>query len=905
MSQPPEIEVLLAEDGWMRRLARGLVADPHRAEDLAQEAWLTALRRPASGRAPRAWLAGVLRNLRRSGARTDGRRDHHERAAARDAQAPDAADLVSEIELRREVADLLLALAEPYRAAVFLRFFRDLPLKEIAARTGVPISTAHARVQRGLALLRAALDREHGGERGAWALALVPLVRGTPAATGGSAATATGASAANLPGGVAAGVTAALGPAAAATVGAIAMTTGAKVASALVAAAFVLGLYLKTDGAGSRASSAPASAAAPPSAREPDVALVPVADGGAPTRSAVPAADPTGVPAADESAEPPPAATFVDGRVIDTARRPLPGVRVDVVGDGGATIASEVADAEGSFRFPRVDAPGEVGWVMPSMKALVGGRPQVRDGAHALLAVGLDARGTMLVVAEPQADFAGVVVDAGAGSGAIGAPGAAGGPLAGASVTVRVRQELYRELGLVGFESPERDAWAVTTGGDGAFQIDGACGGGRVFLDVALAGYAPREVALPPFGSTDLVVELLRRDDAIDVVGRVVDARGAAVEDARVSMGEAIERTDADGRFRIRWSAREAIQNATFSKMPDGVYAKTFDPLHVAAVKPGLLPAWRDLEERELAEPLLLRLGPAPLAISGRVVDRDGEPVEGVAVWELDPHRLGKELLQQGEVSTTMDATIEEVLRGGGSGDRGALTGADGRFTLEGLMEGEYTLRAVHPARMTAAPDVAVEAGATGVEIELAEAQLERVAGRVVSATGAPIAGVEVTPHRTAPGRYPYSELPRGLARSATTDADGRFDLGDMAVEGARLQLFGERIFFRSIALDDQEDPAALEIVEPLLCELQVELVDPDAGITHLRFEDGAGQELDIVESYGVYVTTGRSASVRDGRSGVLRVPETARTLVLWSADGQLGRRPLALDPEHRTDLRL
>ena len=64
---PPsfELERVLAQDDWIRRLARRLVRDPHAADDLAQDAWVAALESGCEAAAPRRWLAGVLRNARR------------------------------------------------------------------------------------------------------------------------------------------------------------------------------------------------------------------------------------------------------------------------------------------------------------------------------------------------------------------------------------------------------------------------------------------------------------------------------------------------------------------------------------------------------------------------------------------------------------------------------------------------------------------------------------------------------------------------------------------------------------------------------------------------------------------------------------------------------------------------
>src|SRR5262249_40197952 len=67
-------------------------------------------------------------------------------------------------------------LDEPYRTALLLRFFDDLPPREVARRTGVPVETARARIRRGIEQLRGRLDAAHGGDGRAWKLALVPLI---------------------------------------------------------------------------------------------------------------------------------------------------------------------------------------------------------------------------------------------------------------------------------------------------------------------------------------------------------------------------------------------------------------------------------------------------------------------------------------------------------------------------------------------------------------------------------------------------------------------------------------------------------------------------------------------------------------------------------------------------------
>jgi RNA polymerase sigma-70 factor (ECF subfamily) len=65
--------------------------------------------------------------------------------------------------LRRRLVAALLALEEPYRAALLLRYFEDLSVPEVALRLGVPLETARTRLRRGLARLRERLDQERRG----------------------------------------------------------------------------------------------------------------------------------------------------------------------------------------------------------------------------------------------------------------------------------------------------------------------------------------------------------------------------------------------------------------------------------------------------------------------------------------------------------------------------------------------------------------------------------------------------------------------------------------------------------------------------------------------------------------------------------------------------------------------
>lgn len=176
------IERLLEHRVWLRGVARALARDDASADDLEQEVWLDTLHRPPGDvSSPRGWLARVLRRNAVDAGRSASRRARREEHAAAPGAAPDPARLVAEAETFRRVADLVLALDEPYRGTVLSRWFEGLPPREIAARERIPVETVRTRLKRALAMLRERLDRESDGDRSRWTAALLPFVGATSA----------------------------------------------------------------------------------------------------------------------------------------------------------------------------------------------------------------------------------------------------------------------------------------------------------------------------------------------------------------------------------------------------------------------------------------------------------------------------------------------------------------------------------------------------------------------------------------------------------------------------------------------------------------------------------------------------------------------------------------------------
>jgi len=166
-------ELLLSDQRWLVALARSLVGDAD-AEDVVQEARLLAwLHAPTDPARAGGWLRRITRNVALHVRRREARRAAREPAGASPESQPPTDELVARVQMQRAVADAVLALAEPYRSAVLLRFFDRLPPREIAARLDLPVETVRTRLKRALEQLRARLDREYGA-RDAWAALLLP-----------------------------------------------------------------------------------------------------------------------------------------------------------------------------------------------------------------------------------------------------------------------------------------------------------------------------------------------------------------------------------------------------------------------------------------------------------------------------------------------------------------------------------------------------------------------------------------------------------------------------------------------------------------------------------------------------------------------------------------------------------
>jgi RNA polymerase sigma-70 factor (sigma-E family) len=146
-------------DRWsgLLHLARLLTGgDRHRAEDLLQEAlvklWFAWPK--VADQAPEAYVRKILA---RAAARSARRRWWGEQPTDpldRLPDPPEPADETAAVDERTRLEALLAQLPARQRAAVVLRYYQDLPERQVAEALGCPVGTARSLTARGVGRLR-------------------------------------------------------------------------------------------------------------------------------------------------------------------------------------------------------------------------------------------------------------------------------------------------------------------------------------------------------------------------------------------------------------------------------------------------------------------------------------------------------------------------------------------------------------------------------------------------------------------------------------------------------------------------------------------------------------------------------------------------------------------------------
>jgi RNA polymerase sigma-70 factor (ECF subfamily) len=162
-------QVVLPHLDAAHNLARWLVRDPTRAEDVVQDAVLRALSYFASyhGGDGRAWFLRIVRNVAysalaarpRNAVSLDGDADGPDPVASVADGGDDPEQALAKREALEKLDEALAALPVMWRECLVLRELEELSYQEIAAVVGVPIGTVMSRLWRA----RRALLRGQGG----------------------------------------------------------------------------------------------------------------------------------------------------------------------------------------------------------------------------------------------------------------------------------------------------------------------------------------------------------------------------------------------------------------------------------------------------------------------------------------------------------------------------------------------------------------------------------------------------------------------------------------------------------------------------------------------------------------------------------------------------------------------
>lgn len=849
MAEPvhPDPELLLAQASWLRALAARLARDPHAAEDLVQDTWLAALEGPRQPvRSWKDWLGGVLANRARSRRRGEARRRVREAAGARPDPALDPGEAVAKAALGRELLDLVLALEEPFRGALLLRYWEDLPPRAIAERLGVSVRTVDSRLARAHARLRERWERRHGDDARTALEGLALLASGSRPLRHAAAA--------------------ALPSTPAGALALLLMNAKLVVAAVLVVGSASLLWLARTPEPAPLA--APAADAGlvperPPLQREPELSSAP-RDVPRPERVAVATAPSN--PLAGPTIEPPESASLhvVRGRVLGVDATPLAGVDVALRAFGDEGFQPVRGDEEGRA------TSGAGGWFELAMSApsgtLASPDPALVTVLECLVRAGTEAP-AVVVVAERSA-FAGRVVDED------------GAPLAGARVRV---------LPPAGFASrfdARLDAsalgeWGASSDAAGAFALDPVplFRGGMV--EARLEGFETASVPAPSLRDEGLVLVLHRPAAAsTTLAGRVLDAAGRPAPGSRVSLGARSAVADAAGAFELD-------------------RADAVDATALVAVRPGALPArYEPPRDPATGAPVwpasvTLTLGGEPLELRGRVVDADGEPRQGVRVWLDDPTPFGI-------VGEDTKAQVESLIVLSDEDARDGVldeaywsptaTDADGRFRIGGLLDRPYAPRLMDPETLASAVAGPFVPGPETRTIVFDEGELGPVAGRVTSPDGAPLSGVRVSI-----GAFAFGGI-SSVAGETSTDAQGRFRFERLGGTRRTLWLRGEDVV--PAHLDFADGPLEdLAVVLARRCSFKVDLAGrPErADRLYVLADDDEALDLYLVDAHGT--TTMHSAPLVAGRSVHLGVDERARTLVLEKNGAAVQRVPIQLAP--------
>jgi RNA polymerase sigma-70 factor (ECF subfamily) len=854
---PDDREALIGHLGWIRALARHLAADRDRAEDLAQDTLVIALsHQPHDLHALQGWLRTIMRRLVHRGRRGESRRREREESTAR-SEGVDATDeLVARASVQREIVQAVLELEEPYRSTILLRFFEDVPPRDIAVRQGVPVVTVHSRLRRALALLRERLDATHG-RSDAWLPCALPLAWKSKGTVAG-------------------------------TLGGLIMKT--KVTIAVISIALLATVAAIFGGTRETSSVVNVSSSSGPAHAADEVRKELATGAERAERIDLSTSATTGTAALAPAPAEAAAAHHVRGRVLSAIGLGQPGVEV-AFEDGGAKTAAR-SGAGGVFELDTTLSQGTV---------------ELADARFASVCAALWRASSSiepLVIVAPAIEVGGTVVDP------------TNAPVRGARVSLAMPTGFDTTLGRT-LESTRASVYSGLTDDEGRFTLRAIPQVAGATVRVLVDGYEPAFQPEPAYSDLDLRFQLTRPTVLAKgaLRGRVLQSDGQVASNARVAVGCVSTLADERGEFAVDLSRAVTADVVTAVKQgqlparmerPNAPHGDdsgwpAFIELRLGGPSLSIVGRVVDPKDQPRAGVGIWIADPTLFGLVGRMPVQTESLAAGAAIpasaldpIENPPQQDGNLRSIYVAVGQQPDAVWHYV-----------VTDKEGRFRLDGLDDRDYTVRVYDPGSMQLHTSKPIRAGTMDARVELPAPEVfEKLSGRILTVGGRPVPRASVVLRakcfhvqaRSFGGTQEVDMLMRGA--DVTTDEDGRFSFDRVPREHVFLEIGGDAIVRTDWPIPAGIDPTKVEIFVEARCRLEVRLAPPTDRADQVMILDAEDRALQIVNTNSERTRGASFVTLENGRSGVLSVSSNARKLELKKNGTVVETRELSLVPD-------
>ncbi|MCP3914535.1 MAG: sigma-70 family RNA polymerase sigma factor [bacterium] len=159
---------LLAEDDWIRGLARSLLRDEALVDDLVQEGYMAFLTSRTEIRQFRPWMKGTLRNIAKQLLFRERFTVHEGLEWTVDETISDPEQIMHRESVRTALVELTLELEEPYSSVIIAHYFHGHEQKRIAKQLGRTESAVRTQLMRAREKLREKAKKRGIDDQSLW-----------------------------------------------------------------------------------------------------------------------------------------------------------------------------------------------------------------------------------------------------------------------------------------------------------------------------------------------------------------------------------------------------------------------------------------------------------------------------------------------------------------------------------------------------------------------------------------------------------------------------------------------------------------------------------------------------------------------------------------------------------------